>query len=476
MARYSDTLAAKWSTKILGGSGAYAGETCLGVDADGGSYLLDKFDTTPLTLPDTTQVSYFLPSYFVSRYQPDGKLAWCKKLVVGGIRYFQVLSNGTLGIVAKGVVKSYIFGNDTIAGAADGADSYFIEIKPDGAIGRSVASSAVNQFGTVFAKWKGAGEVFAVMSDQTTLGTDYYHRGTLDLDAKTYAEDGTPLKVEGTPYSFQWANSGYPNSQTTELDSASGHLFALMSVIGGNGDTRLNGADTLVQQTSTQVRDGYVVELDEQMKVVRKTHLTNPLLLSVRDSQVVVTAIVRATGDFGFVAPDTTVKITQKAVNNDGYVAYVMDRDFKYKKLGLVEGPANNTLNPNATFIDSEGGIYLSMAAGSDLTYQGLPVLNRGKVLGTVIAKMGAEGTSSLRRGSRPRAAVTPRLEGGRLILDRPGRYAYVLLGLHGERIAAGEGSGRSVCDISRVPQGIYFLALREGGSTRYSLVRKLER
>jgi hypothetical protein len=476
MARYSDTLAAKWNTRILGGNGSYAGETCLGVDSAGGSYLLDKWQDTPLILPDSSQISYFLASYFVSRYEPDGKLAWAKKLVLGGIRQFQVMSDGTLGIVAKGVVKTYIFGNDTIQGAADGADSYFIEIKPDGAIGRSVASSGVNRYGMVFAQWKEPGKVFAVMSDQTTLGTDYYHRGVIDLDGKTYAEDGTPLKVEGTPNTFRWENNGYPNSPTTVLEPKSGHLFALMSVIGGNGNTRLNGGDTLVQQTSTQVKDGYVVELDDQMKVARKIHLTNPLTLAVRDSQVVVTAIVRATSDFGFVTPDTTLKITQKAVNIDGYVTYIMDRDFKYKKHGLVEGTQNTTLAPSLNLIDPDGGIYLVMQSGGDMTYQGLPVLNRGRVLGTVVSKIGVAPSSSLKHFTKAAGARMRMNADGRLILDRPGRYRYVLTNLHGGRIAAGEGSGRAVCDMSGAPVGLYVLTLQEREGTSFHVVRKLDR
>src|SRR5438046_5179318 len=95
-----------------------------------------------------------------------------------------------------------------------------------------------------------------------------------------------------------------------DIRTKSGHLFVLMSAIDGN--IALNLTDTIYAQTSTQIRDGYVVELDDQMKVVRKIHLTNPVQLAVRDSQVVVTAWARGTADYGFVTPDTTIKITRK--------------------------------------------------------------------------------------------------------------------------------------------------------------------
>ena len=73
MARYSDSVAAKWNTKLLGGTGANIGLTTLGVDSAGGSYMVDKWGTTPLTLPDSTQITHIQPTYFVSRYLPDGK-------------------------------------------------------------------------------------------------------------------------------------------------------------------------------------------------------------------------------------------------------------------------------------------------------------------------------------------------------------------------------------------------------------------
>ena len=472
MARYSDTIASKWSTKILGGSAAYAGETCLGVDSAGGSYLMDKFSITALTLPDTTQVTYTGACYFVSRYQPDGKLAWCKKLVVGRVLRFQVMSDGTLGIAANGIAKSYIFGNDTIPGSPTGSESYLIEVKPDGSIGRSFGTSDASAFTMFYFQWTEPGKVFTVGTDVASPGVYNYHRGMFALTAKTFTEDGTPLKMIAAPYGFRWEDNGFPNSPTTVMEPASGHIFALMS--GVNDSPILNSTDTLIKQTNTQVKDGYVVELDAQMKVVRKVHLTNPLQLAVRDSQVAVTAIVRATSDFGFVTPDTTIKITLKTQNNDGLVLYVMDRNFKYKKHGLVEGTAQATLAPNAILLDANGGAYLSLQAGRDLNYQGLPSMSRGYVLGTMVSKLGIAPASLAHMAKGVEAQI--RMEaGGRLILDRPGSYRYTLSTLKGEQVAAGKGMGRSVCDVSRAPLGMYLLTLKGSAGASSQLVRKLE-
>jgi hypothetical protein len=474
MARYSDTLAAKWNTKILGGTGAYAGETCLGVDSAGNSYLMDKFPATPLILPDSTQVPYTMPSYFVSRYQADGKLSWCKKLSAG-IQRFQVLPEGTLCIMATNIGKSYLFGNDTIPGAPAGSENYFIEIKPDGSIGRSVAAYDLSPHTLFYAQWTEPGKVFALGLESPMLGVGLYHRGMFDLAAKTYTEDGTPLKVEASPNTFQWVNNGFPNSPTTVMEPKSKHVFALMTSIGSN--PRLNGADTLVQQTNAQVRDGYVVELDEQMKVVRKVHLTNPLQLAVRDSQVVVTAIVRATSGFGFVSPDTTIKITLTSYNQDGYVVYVMDRDFKRKTHGLVEGTYQATLTPNIVLIGADGGVYLSLQAGENVLYQGMPIVNKGRYLGTMVSKLGVAPSSSIApAGKAGSARMWLNADRGELILDRPGAYSYRLTNLQGERMASGSASGRSVCDVSRMPQGMYFLTLREQGAVSSQVVWKLER
>ncbi|MEO6094713.1 MAG: hypothetical protein ABIW76_03195 [Fibrobacteria bacterium] len=472
MAKYSDTVGAKWNTKLLGGSGAYAGETCIGVDSSGNSYMIDKFGTTPLKLPDATEISYFLPCYFVSKYSADGALAWCKRLVVSAFSRFQVMPDGTVGLQATTSGKFMLFGTDSLAVAAN---LYFIEIKPDGAIGRMVAGSDVTPNEFVFAQWIEPGKLFAVTVEGIPgSGTSQYHRGSANLEAKTFTDDGTTLKVVSSPNTFRWENNGFPNSPTTAYEPKSGQLFVLMSAV--NGDSKLNDADTIMRQTNTQVKDGYVVELDEQMKVVRKVRLTNPLQLAVRDSQVVVTAWVRATSDFGFVSPDTTIRITLKNANNDGLITYVMDRNLKYKQHGLVEGRNQATPTPNTTMIGSDGGVFLSLAATSDLTFQGLPIMNRGTATGTVLSKLGIATPASIAVGGKSRhSRVHMDPIANSLIIDQPGAFKYRLANLLGVPVASGEGSGRAVCDLSRASQGMYFLILQGKGGPRIHLLRKLD-
>ena len=233
--------------------------------------------------------------------------------------------------------------------------------------------------------------------------------------------------------------------------------------------------DKVKAENTATVKDGYVVELDAQMKVVRKVHLTNPLQLAIRDSQVAVTAIVRATSDFGFVTPDMTIKITLKDQNNDGFVLYVMDRILHYKKRGLVEGTAQATLAPNAILLDAKGGAYFSLQAGRDLNYQGLPSMSRGYVLGTMVSKLGIAPASLAHRAKGLDAQIRT-AAGGRLMLDRPGSYRYTLTTLQGGQIVAGKGAGSSVCDVSRAPLGMYLLTLRGREGTSSQVVWKLER
>lgn len=470
MAKYGDTVAAKWNTKLMGGSGAYSGETCIGVDSSGNSYMIDKFGTTPLKLPDATEISYFLPCYFVSKYSPDGALAWCKRLVISSFARFQVMADGTVGLQATTSGKFMLFGTDSLAVAAN---VYFIEIKPDGAIGRMVAGSDVTPDEFVFAQWTEPGQLFAVTTEGVPGNPiSKYHRGSVNLEAKSFTEDGTPLTVDSPPNTFRWQNNGFPNSPTTSYEPKSGHLFVLMSAV--NGDPKLNAADTIMRQTNSQTLEGYVVELDDQMKVVRKVRLTNPLQLAVRDSQVVVTAWVRATSDFGFVSPDTTIKITLKNANNDGLVAYVMDRDLKYRKHGLVEGRNQAVPVPNATLIGPDGGVFLSLAATSDLTFQGLPIMTRGNATGTVVSKLGIAPTASVTgRGKALGARIRLDPLGKALTIDQPGAFKYRLANLLGAPIASGDGEGHVVCDLSRVPQGMYFLILQGTGGPRIRLIRK---
>lgn len=472
MAKYGDTVAAKWNTKLLGGGGAFSGGTCIGVDSSGNSYMIDKFSTTSLKLPDATEISYFLPCYFVSKYTPTGALAWAKRLVVSSFDRFQVMPDGTVGLQANVTAKYLLFGTDSTVVTPN---NYFMEIKTDGAIGRMVQVTDVTPNDFVFAQWTEPGKLFAVtVEGYPGSGTALYHRGTANLDAKTFTDDGTTLKTVAPPYAFRWENNGFPNSPTTAYEPKSGHLFVLMSSV--NGDTKLNDADTLLRQTNSQILDGYVVELDDQMKVVRKVRLTNPLQLAVRDSQVVVTAWVRATSDFGFVSPDTTIKITLKNANNDGLVTYVMDRNLKYKTHGLVEGRNQAVPTPNTILIGSDGGVFFSLAATSDLTFQGLPIMNRGTATGVVLAKLGIAPPASIADGAKSiRSRIRLNPIGNALTIDQPGAFRYRLANLLGAPVESGEGSGHAVCDLSRVPQGMYFLTLQGQGAASHYTIRKID-
>lgn len=142
-----------------------------------------------------------------------------------------------------------------------------------GGIGRSFGTSDATAFTMVYYQWTEPRKVFGIGAEVAGPGLNNYHRGMFALDAKTFTEDWTPLKAVGAAYAFRWEDNGFPNSPTTVLEPASGHVFALMSGVGSN--VVLSATNTLIQQTNTKVKDGYVVELDAQMKVVRKVRLTN---------------------------------------------------------------------------------------------------------------------------------------------------------------------------------------------------------
>ncbi|MEP7233942.1 MAG: T9SS type A sorting domain-containing protein [Ignavibacteriota bacterium] len=464
MGRYNDTLKALTTTKLLGGSTIYR-ETANGVDALGNSYMMDRVTGgQKLKNPDGSEFSYFLNYYFVAKYLPDGSMAWSKKITVNGYSKFQVMPDGTVGILATTLTNYFYFGDDSIPAAG----STFIEITPDGKVGRAVgAGDAVPS--AAFVEWKSPGKVFVVNVSGSTSGPWLYQRGTYDLDAAVFTAEGTPLSVTGSPNTFFWYNNGFPNSPTTVLEPVSGHLFALMNSTGGN--SYLNLTDTIYAKVNTQTNDGYLVELDDQMKVVRKIHLTNPQQIAVRDGQVAVTAIVRATGGFGFQTPEMTIKITKTNNNQDGYVVYVMDRQFHYLRHGLVESELQRAFGPNATLIDAAGNIYVSFFQAGGLFFQGQPTTIFSS--GTLLAKLG--GTPAAVREESPLAQISlyPNPTHNEIAIELPGSFGYQIFDLLGNSLRSGSASERAVCNLSLAAEGTYFVVIDSKGQRISRIIKK---
>lgn len=463
-AKYNDTGAAQWNTKMLTNSLA-SGEEANGVDAAGNSYMMGKVTGGQiLKRPDGTEFSYFLNYYFVAKYNADGSMAWSKPFTVPGYSRFQVMADGTIGIRASNVKDSYIFGEDTITATFQFSD-YYIEITTDGRIGRSVRQANISGLTPNFVQWKEPGKLFII-----NASANQYQRGNLDLDANTFTPDGIPMTVRtGLGGTFSWNNNGFPNSPTTVYDPSSGHVFALMSSL--IADSYLNDSDTIRFQTNNQAKEGYVVELDENMRIVRKIQMTNLLHLAVRDSLVVVSAIVRGTNDFGFITPDTTIT-TVSLEPQDGYVLYVMDRDFRYVRHGLVESQIQKTVMPRSTFIGPGGQVYALLYANGDLYFQGMPPFQFHS--GTVLAKLdGPPQLAVTEEQTDIKLAVYPNPASREFIIEMPGEFHYVITDLLGNRLESGNGTDKTLCNLSHAAAGQYFIMIETKESKIVRMVKK---
>ena len=66
----------------------------------------------------------------------------------------------------------------------------------------------------------------------------------------------------------------------------------------------------------------------------------------------------------------------------------------------------------------------------------------------------------------------------GGLAIDRSGFFRYKITSLKGERVTSGEGVGHTVRDMSRIPEGTYFLIIQgqeQGrGETSVGILRKI--
>ena len=218
--------------------------------------------------------------------------------------------------------------------------------------------------------------------------------------------------------------------------------------------------------------EGYVVELDENMKVVRKILFTNPLQLAVHDSIVVVTAIVRATNGFGFQSPDTTIKITKTSNNQDGYVVYVMDREFHYKRHGLVEGQIQKLFNPYATLISKSGEVFISLSADGDLYFQGMPPFTAHS--GTVLAKLNGPAIAAVGQHSDYTSGIFPNPASNTITIAQPGDFTFYLTNVLGNKIGSGSATDRTAYDISELSSGTYFVVIETAGSREIRAIKKM--
>ncbi|MEI8135572.1 MAG: T9SS type A sorting domain-containing protein [bacterium] len=456
MAKYSDTLKALWNTKLLGGSAVSGGLTSVGVDAGGNSYMIDKSDYA-LTAPDATKLTYFLPFYFISKFLPNGSMAWSKILVMGEYKRFQVMPDGTICIYATGLGNSSVLGSDSIKVYGN----VFLEINTDGTLSRAVSADQLG-LTPLYWQWQEKGKVFVIDFTGPTYGPWYYHKTTVDLSTKAVVHSDS-LKVTGKPNTFAWNTGGVDANLLTTVEPTSGHIYAIMGAT--TSDIVLNDKDTLHKMVNTQTGDGYVVELDETMKVVHMIHVTNPVQLVVRGAQVVLTAIVRGTADFGFVSPDTTIRITRKSYLQDGTVVYVMDRSLHYQRHGLVEAEYQKPCVPNLTFIAPSGDIYLSLNTSGTLFFQGMAVAPGGS--GTVLAKLGGP-TNAVHNNSLIGAtySVFPNPASSTLSVQIDGDCTisnYEILDVLGKVQERGIVSGNHFSiDVRDLSEGTYFLRITD--------------
>ncbi|HET9135356.1 MAG TPA: T9SS type A sorting domain-containing protein [Candidatus Kapabacteria bacterium] len=474
-AKYSDSGISSWSTALLTPTPS-PGVPAVASDAQGNVYTLETVGGVSndyVQLPDKSKQEYFLDFCVVSKYFSNGTLAWCKRLTFKDYSYFGVLPNGTVCIHADNILlKSFIFGEDTIKGQGVSA---FIEIGTDGNLIRAQNDQDLTpqRPGITFMQWKEPGKIFIVGS--LSIYAHIYRRGIIDLDAKTITYEGDSLVVGGPASAiFFWNNSGIPTYTTTVLDPLTNHLFAIMS--SASYDSYLNDKDTLFHITNNQTMEGYVVELDENMRVVRKIQVTSPQILAVRDSQIVVVGMARAAGDYGFNTPDTTIKITRKSYNQDGFVVYEMDRNFKYRRHGLVEHGYQNFMELNATAIRADGSVVTSFSTSGDVYFEGMAPFHTFGSTGTTIAALGpthpvaAVGTEAVKET----ASIYPNPASNAITIIQPGAFTFHLTDIVGKTISSRSATDKITYDLPQVSSGSYFIVIETATSREIRAIKKM--
>ncbi len=343
--KFDKNLTKIWDARLIGGATIY--HTSIGVDAAGNSYTIGRF-VGEVTRTDGSKFSSTSNALFIIKIDANGKEAWSKRLVVGDYQYFKVLPDGTICLFTSGG-PTISWGDSVIT--PNGAE-FFLEISADGGVRRAVNTGLFPDMGFLIgAQWVSPGKVRILDAPIAAPLTGIYASGDLDLDAKTITNRDS-AKIKATNVSIN----------QVEFEPSTGHCFMMVNTI--SNPAVVNGTDTLAPWSSNALHDAHILEFDEKMKLLHKIQVTNPFYFAVRDTQVAILANIKNT--FGFVSPSGTIK---SKFGFDGAILYVVNRDFKPSRQGIVMANNSSIYNDISLAIDKVGEITTSLTAGADLYY-----------------------------------------------------------------------------------------------------------
>lgn len=462
--KYGKDTAKAWDGRFYGPT-TISNHVELGVDADGDVYAIYVFKGT-LTRPDSTQITSVAEACLIVKFDSKGKHLWSKRLGVGEFTSFKVHGDGTLGVhIPNFTAANGVTWGDTTFNlpAGDG----FLEISGDGALLSVTGINALSASAGAPFRWVDSpapGKLRVALGEASTFANTPNFLKLADIDLATKAVTAKPDSAK-----FTRTLSGGITLEQFFYEEKTGHLFLLTNA--REGTVKVNDKDSLAPWINNLSKVYHLLEFNGKMELINRFMHTNPRMYAVRDSQIVIQALVHRNA--GFLSDHGTIAAKGPT---DGQITYVIDRSLKYKRKALVECPAsgNSNVSPADLHIDAQGEIFLGLEAGYTLNYpRARDVLTFPAPLATsaaifVVSRMGDStvvGIRENRRGFRsPQARLRYGPAGSSVRIERMGAFRYELTDLSGKALRRGDGIGSAVCDLSRVAPGSYLVRIEAGG------------
>jgi hypothetical protein len=459
--KYNSDTTAGWDGRLYGPA-TITDHSDVGVDAAGNVYAIGTFKGT-VTRPDSTKLVSVGDGCLVVKYDSKGKHQWSKVLALADYTSFKVHSNGTLGVhVPNFMAANNVAWGDTTFNLPAG-DGY-LEIGAEGNLLTVTGLTALSPSPIRWLESPAPGKLRVVngLKGLYPGEANYLKVAEIDLASKAITSKPDSAKITSTI-------SGNPDLEQFQYEEKTGHLFLMAYT--RTGSMKVNDKDSLTPWLNNLSHVYHLLEFNEKMELVNRFMHTNPVLYAVRDSQIVVQAVVHRNA--GFFSDHGTIAAKGPA---DGHMTYVMDRNLKFRKRGMVEAPSSGStdITPVGVVIDAQGGIFLGMKAGYTVNYQRAnDVLTFAAPLATsaaifVVSKMGDSAAVGIADRGRAFAARSARMHvdpfASLVRIERKGRFSYDLTDLSGKSLIKGKGIDAVECDVSRFASGSYLVRIDAGG------------
>jgi hypothetical protein len=464
ISKWSSDTTLLWSKNLVGGKTTT--DSYVQVDASGNVYFAALFSGV-LTRTDGSTMEHplALQAYVIGKFDKDGNELWTKKLTLADIFSFDILSNGSIGLFGynDNGSKEFSFGDSTVSSFTFA--NHFLEISPDGGVRQSVTghqlfSGAAGSF--FHTHWSEPGKIRAMFSGGGFSSVPIIY-AEIDLAAPTITGLDTLLLTasNGGTAGIAFGQSIY--------DPSSGHIFAIVKA-GENGSV-LNERDTLLPPVNNVNKEGYIIELDEQMNLLHKLRVTNPELLAMRDTQIVLTALLHT--NFGFVSDEISIPWQQPTM---GHVVYVMNPDFKHTRHATMR-PKTTGSTPENVMIDANGGVYLHIESNYDMYFDQrvffAPLSSDASII--VLGKVGGSPVSSVRPNDVQTTSLAyPNPASGFIHFTAAPNSTYEFVDMLGRRVIAGvanSADASSTIDVSMLPVGTYILRVSNDGESDLQMI-----